>query len=276
MKIDKTSYYPKSNLEDDEPEEWLERKASVEVVENSPEPFLIEEETVVEKIDEKPEDDNSQFLEDDGQPETPMNKFINVLCTILSWVFVPLLMPIYGMLVAFNYSLLSFMPTGSKWVFTLITFCFTVAIPMLLVVLMKKLGMVQDLGLNGRKERFIPYLISILSMGGTAVFMWYKGAPMWLNMFFAAGAAAGLVNMLVNFKWKISAHAAGIAGLVALIIRVSSLNYHHPGIYNLMIISIVVAGLLGSARIWQGRHTMWQVLAGYAVGFTSVILMTLI
>lgn len=280
MKLDKSSYYPKSNLEDDEPEDWLEQKNTVRIVEGHPEFVEIEEEVNiennVEKKVEKKDDDNSQYLDDDGNPESPINKFVNVICTILSWVFVPLLMPIYGMIIAFKYSLLSFMPMGSKMVFTLIAFCFTVAIPMLLVVLMKRLGMIQDIGLNGRKERFIPYLITIISMAGTGIFMWYKGAPMWLNMFFIAGGVAGLVNMVINFRWKISAHAAGIAGVVALILRISGLSYHHPGVDTLLIISIVIAGLLGSARIWQGRHTMWQVLAGYAVGFTSVILMTLI
>lgn len=274
MKLDKTSYYPKSNLEDDDSEDWFEQRAS------EPEKEVIKEVVEVEVVEEikkaQPEDDSSQFLEDDGRPETPINRVINVICTILSWVLVPLLMPLYGLLIAFNYSLLNYMPTATKCVFALIACGFTVAVPMLLIFIMKKLGIVHDLGLNGRKERFIPYLISIFSMGGTAVFMWYKGAPMWLNMFLAAGAVAGAVNMLINFKWKISAHAAGIAGIVALVIRILSMGYHHPATFDLLIITILAAGLLGSARIWQGRHTMWQVLAGYAVGFTSVILMTLI
>lgn len=281
MKLDKTSYYPKSNLDDDDDaEDWLEQKPR-EISEETNVLTQVEEIVIKESYPEthavrEHEDDNSQFLEDDGQPETWFNKFIDGICTFLSWVLVPLLMPLYGLLIAFNYSILSFMPQSSKWVFSLIAFGFTVAIPMLLIIIMKRLGIVNDIGLNGRKERFIPYLITVICMGGTAAFMWYKGAPMWLNMFLAAGAVVGLVNMLINFKWKISAHAAGIAGLVALLIRILSMEYHRPDTYTLLLVSILAAGLLGSARIWQGRHTMWQVLAGYAVGFTSVILMTLI
>lgn len=279
MKLDKTSYYPKSNLDDDDSEEWLEQKLSeLSDVDNSR--IVVEkrepiEPDVINNSGSKQDDDNSQFLEDDGLPDTPFNNFINGVCTVLSWALVPLLMPLYGMLIAFNYSILNYMPASSKWVFSIIVFGFTVVIPMLLIVIMKRLGIIHDIGLNGRKERLIPYLITIISMGGTAVFMWHKGAPVWMNMFLAAGALAGFVNMLINFKWKISAHAAGIAGIVALIIRILSMEYHRPDTNTLLLVAIFLAGLLGSARIWQGRHTMWQVLAGYVVGFTSVILLTL-
>ena len=34
--------------------------------------------------------------------------------------------------------------------------------------------------------------------------------------------------------------------------------------------ALLCAGLLGSARIWLGRHTLMQVLAGSAVGFLCV------
>ncbi len=40
--------------------------------------------------------------------------------------------------------------------------------------------------------------------------------------------------------------------------------------------AIITAGLLGSARIWLGRHTLMQVLAGSAVGFLSVWTLSLI
>ena len=39
---------------------------------------------------------------------------------------------------------------------------------------------------------------------------------------------------------------------------------------------MVLSGLLGSARIWLGRHTVWQVVAGYAVGFCSVFFLMMV
>ena len=37
-----------------------------------------------------------------------------------------------------------------------------------------------------------------------------------------------------------------------------------------LLIAIGLSGILGTARVWLGRHTAWQVIAGYAVGFLSV------
>ncbi len=104
--------------------------------------------------------------------------------------------------------------------------------------------------------------------------MHFKLAPQWLVMFLFGGAAAGIVEVVVNRWWKISVHAAGIAGVVAMLLRMTeSGEYMSPAIQTWLIVALAVAGLLGSARIWLGRHTLMQVLAGYAVGFCGVYFM---
>lgn len=259
MKIDKSEYYPPSPLDDIEEEEKVSNIKDVTDVTD-----------VADVTDATDVSNNSNTSAPSGYP------LLDGFAHLLSWVLVPLMMPVYGIMMAFGCSLLTFMPTGTKIVFTLITLGITVAVPSLLVILLKRMGLVDDLGLNGRKERLIPYIISIISLGATGAFMWIKGAPMWLVMFYAGGMAAGLVNMLINFRWKISAHAAGIAGVVALMIRLIRDGYPQENALLWLLIWILLAGVLGSSRVWLGRHTVWQVLAGYAVGFTSVILMTLI
>ena len=99
---------------------------------------------------------------------------------------------------------------------------------------------------------------------------------MWLIMFFVGGAIAGVINLIINFRWKISAHAAGIAGIVALLTRLLIIGIPVPGLNTWFMISIALTGFLGTARVWLGRHTVWQVLAGYVVGFGCVFLMTMI
>ncbi|MDE6291717.1 MAG: phosphatase PAP2 family protein [Muribaculaceae bacterium] len=206
------------------------------------------------------------------QPEdtTPLERFITRCANVISWVFVPLLMPVYGIMLIFSLSFLRFAPFHTKLVFTLIVFGANFLVPMLLVLLLKKLGMIEDIGLNGRKERLIPYIISILCLGGTGLFLYLKMAPLWVAMFYVGGALAGFVNLLVNFRWKISAHAAGIAGVVAMLIQVVKEGPASEGMVWWIVGAILMAGLLGSARIWLGRHTLMQVVAGSAVGFLCV------
>ena len=213
-----------------------------------------------------------------GQPEDTcaIERLITRCANVISWIFVPLMMPVYGIMLIFSLSFLGFAPFHTRLVFTLIVFGANFLLPMLLVLLLKRLGIIDDIGLNGRKERLIPYVITILCLAGTGLFLYLKMAPLWVAMFYAGGALAALINLLINFRWKISAHAAGIAGLVAMLIQVTKEGPAVHGMVWWIVGAILTAGLLGSARIWLGRHTLMQVLAGSAVGFLSVWALSLI
>lgn len=277
MKIDTSSYYPEVPGEGDyslnkretglfEPANPSSEVSSVEMVSET----VVTEEASFREVNRMEE--SKEPAPEPELPPTDGERFVTSVSHILSWVLVPLLMPVYGLMLAFGLSILEVAPMGMRLGFTLIVAGINVLIPMLLVVLLKKMGLVDDLGLNGRKERLIPYIISIVALVVTAIFMYYRGAPHWLVWFFGGGAVGGFVNMLINFRWKISAHAAGIAGVAALLVRIAGDGNPHPSVLGWLIAVVILAGLLGSARVWLGRHTVWQVLAGFAVGFTSVIL----
>ena len=267
MKLDTSSYYPKSPLDDDP-----DLNASEPVQQESAAENIVATET---------EEIAVAFDSDDGAPApeiTPLpdNSFFTTFSHLLSWALVPVLMPVYGVILAFGLSILAFTGFGVRLAFTGVVVAFNVAIPAMIVLLLKRIGIVKDVGLNNREERFIPYLVCILCLVGTAIFMKYKMAPMWLVMFFYGGAAAGVVEVIVNKWWKISVHAAGVAGIVALLLHMLMEDYCAPATEVWLIISVALAGLLGSARIWLGRHTLMQVLAGYAVGFCAVFFTTMI
>lgn len=273
MKIDKSSYYPQSYLNDESTYDPTIKP----LVEEKP---TTKSEREVVLVNENDNEEELSALElvaslQDSQ-ENWLERTISGISVFLSWVLVPLFMPIFGLLFAFTLSILDYAPMATKMSFISITALLTIGIPGLLIFFLKKAGIVHDIGLNGRKERLIPYIILIACYLANAWFFNYKGAPSWLVMFFVAGAVGGLVNLIINFWWKISAHAAGVAGVVAMLIRIESFGFPHTGIHTWLLISIICCGLLGSARIWLGRHTIGQVMAGYAVGFCSVLFLTLI
>lgn len=296
MKLDTSSYYPKSPL-DDEPDpdysDYIPGHSDYMPGHSSdPEPSGSDQPSP-----EQPEQPDSpaspavlpdqrgavQFqaegLDSSGIPDLPPTRpeqLADNFSTAVSWLMSPLLMPVYGIVLVFMLTLYSYVPMGVKLGFTLIVAGITIVVPALMVLLLKRLGMVDDLGLNGRKERTIPYIITILCMGGTAVFLAMKGFPMWVVMFYAGGALAGLIEVIINNWWKISAHGAGVAGLVALLVRMSHTPMVNPDVLTWLIVAVACAGLTGSARLWLGRHTLGQVLAGYAVGFCSVYFLTMI
>lgn len=259
------------------PEGWTPPIPETEISEKSDKSDLSDQSDKSDLSDKSDMSDRSDKSENPETPDvisfedtTPAEKAITKIANILSWLFVPLLMPTYGILLIFNLSILSLAPTQTKVLYTLIVFGANFLLPMLMVVILKKMKLIDDIGLNGRRERVIPYVITIICLLGTGWFLHMKGAPLWVAMFFAGGALAGLINMIVNFWWKISAHAAGIAGIVAMLIQIVKEGFPVPGTTLWIVATIILAGLLCSARVWLGRHTLMQVLAGTAVGFLSV------
>lgn len=212
------------------------------------------------------------------EPEGPLQNSdpATLAAHFLSWVLSPLLMPVYGIVFAFTLSILIITPLPSKWAYTGLVAGIDVLLPLIAVFVLKKTGVVSDYGLNNRKERLIPYFVMVLCYLATAWLLATKGAPSWLAMFFAGGAAACIINQIVNLWWKISAHAAGIAGIVALLIRIARQGWPMPALFGWIVACVALAGLLGAARVWLGRHTPWQVIAGFAVGFASVYILTAI
>jgi membrane-associated phospholipid phosphatase len=78
------------------------------------------------------------------------------------------------------------------------------------------------------------------------------------------GASIGItvICMLINFVYKVSVHSASIATLATL-----STHYLLP----LGIVFWIAAAALGWARIRTGNHTAGQVLAGWLIAATFVL-----
>lgn len=265
MPIDTSSYYPEVN--------GPEGRNNEDSLNGKHESLFGPKQVVEEKIIIEEMSAPEPGMPSDTSNENQWEKAADTVSHILSWVLVPLLMPVFGILFIFRLSILDVIPVGMQTAVTFVIAGINFVAPMLLIYLLKLIGLVQDVGLNGQKERSIPYIITALCYGASAWFVASRGAPVWVAMFFCGGVVAALINLAINFKWKISAHAAAIAGIIALLIRLQRDVAAEPKLFVWLLITVGAAGMLGSARVWLGRHTVWQVLAGYAVGFCSVFFM---
>jgi len=183
----------------------------------------------------------------------------------ISVVFHPLVMPTLAFLLLMNsgfyFALLSF---EAKKIILMIVFLSTFVLPVVTIALM---------GLNTRlkpdldksADRVVPmlstaifYYVGYYALGRLEIFPVYK-------VFLISSILVIVVLMMISVRWKISAHMAGIGGLVGIFIPLSlrlGLNSSF-----LLAILIGIAGLIGSSRLILGKHTPLQIYAGFMAGF---------
>ena len=201
-----------------------------------------------------------------------VNKFIAILADGLSTALTPMLMPTYGVFIALWVSVLCLLPYGVRVSVLLMCMGITCILPLIFLSVLRHFKLVKDLHVNIREQRLFPYLFAVLCCVIAAYYLYYRHSPQWLIMFMVGSAVTVLLLALINLKWKISAHMAGIGGVVALIYQIHVQGLSAFDLLWFLCVSVIVAGLLGSSRMILRRHDMWQVLAGAALGFLCVSL----
>lgn len=192
-----------------------------------------------------------------------------------SFVFSPLLAPAYAIAAAWSATILRLLPGGTMRTLLLVVAGFTCIFPLVAIAVMYKLGIVSDPGLNRRKERTLPFVVSAAGYVATLIFFVHIHAPAWLTMFMAGGILALLISLAVTFRWKISIHLTAMGGVVAFILRLVQSDLALFGGEGWLAAAVIATGLVGTSRLILYRHTPWQVAAGFLDGFLCVYIMML-
>lgn len=185
----------------------------------------------------------------------------------LSRVFHPLLMPTYGYLLLFstqNY-LSTFLPLRIKIVIVALTFVFTFIFPAVNAFVLLKMGRIKSLEMEDPKERLLPYGTTILYYMALLYLLYSAHFPLICKVIIFGGACCILMTLLVNLKWKISAHMVGVGGITGAILAIS---YRLQNDIQLSFFTILlIAGFVGYARLKLNAHTPAQVYTGFLAGF---------
>ena len=186
----------------------------------------------------------------------------------------PLLVPTYGVLIALWCSYLSAYDMGLRVTVLLVVGGITCVLPMFFITTLHHFKFITDKNLVDRKERLLPFIFALACYVAAAFYLHTRvHAPMWMVMFCAGGALAVTISAVVNLWWKISAHMAGMAGIVALIYNMHVLVTEAFNLVWVLMVAVLLCGMLGSARIILGRHTLGQVIAVALNGFFCVTLL---
>lgn len=140
---------------------------------------------------------------------------------------------------------------------------FSGILPLVSLYYLRHIGVIGDLMVNERDERLIPFACVFGSYLLGTGFLWVFNAPSTMVALMVSYVVTSLVMMVITLRWKISIHAAGVAGpSMFLVLK-----------YNLVLWPFLIATLLVCWSRWRLKvHTIEQVLAGATL---SVIVTTL-
>jgi len=135
----------------------------------------------------------------------------------------------------------------------MISLTFGTAVPLILLYLLSRKGIIPDLYASKRESRAIPFIGAILSYLLGAIFLLVTEAPSIVTAVMLCYLGNSLIMMLVTFKWKISIHTSGITG------PATALTYF-LGVWALLFFGLAIP--VGWARIKLKAHTLTQATAG--------------
>ena len=227
---------------------------------------------------------------------------LRMLAQLISFIFHPLLMLTYMLVLLllvnpYLFGVNSLGDEASKLLVIQI-FLYTFFIPALSLLLFRALGLVKSLELKDRQERIGPYILTgmlytwiFINLQNSSEMNAGDGSHFVLQIptaytTFVLGATIGLfISLFIYIFSKISAHAVGMGGLLGMVVltmlwfsydtfTVSStiLGTFQVHMSTVLIVTILLAGLVGTARLVLQAHEPMDLFGGYLVGLISQFL----
>jgi hypothetical protein len=195
--------------------------------------------------------------------------FPDSLAKILSVIFHPLFMPVYGLAIILSApTLLGYLPFDVKKILFLIVIVNNVLIPVALLPFFFNRKIISSWAISDRKERIIPLVIATILYATTSFIIFRFPIPFFLKSFIFALLFLSLVVTVINLWWKISLHSVGAGALVAIVI-ILSFKMYTPLVYYLISV-IITGGFVLSSRLRLNFHNPQQVWFGFLTGFLGL------
>ena len=195
---------------------------------------------------------------------------ISKAANLLSIIFHPLLMT--SILFAILYSVgspvtLPVAPAIKQ--FLLIIFLITFLIPLLSISFLRLTKTISSVYLVDRKERVIPFIfITVFYFTISFMFIYKQNITSGINLVFLTISILILLVTAITFFFKISAHAAALGGIVGFIM---AYYLKSPELVSMewVLGSILILGLIMSARLYLNAHKPSEVYFGSLLGFIT-------
>jgi hypothetical protein len=189
----------------------------------------------------------------------------------ISAVFHPFLMPLFTMFLLRHFDVFLSNRTDVFIYLTFIIFIITFATGVS-ILLMRKRGLISDLDIRNRSERFTPFIIVLgyyviayiltLELTGIVIPVLYRSLMLGL-------VVSILTGLIVTMRFKLSMHLLAIGGVLASVIYVGIIN--ETSDVNWISSIVIASGLLAWSRLELKAHTLKEVYVGFSVGFLCML-----
>jgi membrane-associated phospholipid phosphatase len=206
-----------------------------------------------------------------------MQPFKNDLPALyITWLLHPLFLPVYVLLwLLFGNSYFSLTVPGSvKLQLIGLTAITTIIFPFVFIIMLFRKRVIQSLYMEKREDRVYPFLITSVFFSLTFHLFQKIHILFGFQIFMLGATLLILLSMLINFKRKISIHMVGAGGVFGFL---TGLSHQMNEIYLLPIsLCLLLAGLVGYARLKLNAHSPVQVYLGFVTGVAGMILIFIV
>ena len=189
------------------------------------------------------------------------------LCKIYSYLLHPYLVPLYIVTVMlFGATTYAVLPLRLKfymlWVFGL----YALILPVVVTAAVHRLGNNRfKQWFRGRRRRILPLMVGACCYLLCAITLVKAPSLLFFRKMAIAAMMCEVFCLLMLPWWRVSLHMTAMGAAVAILIVLNVVGV--LSLFWAMLLSIILAGLLASARLYVGRNNGLQILVGFCGGF---------
>jgi hypothetical protein len=188
------------------------------------------------------------------------------IARVFTVVFHPLFIPFYMLLLLLNLNthFAVIIPVKAKYLLSGLVFLTTVLFPLLFVFLFYRVKLIKSFQLASKEERIYPLLVAAIFYYLTYYLLKRFSVSFIFSYYMLGSTFLTICALIISFYRKISLHMIGIGGMIGLLMGIS-INLGLDLTWFL-VPAILLAGMLGFARLKSNSHKPSEVYSGFLVG----------
>lgn len=215
--------------------------------------------------------ETSALKEQSCEPQNPRYLHLSRMASILLH---PFMVPLYMMLtLLYSPTIFGFYTPSVKLYLVGMTLLFTMLLPLVVLSILRRWGVLSSFSVSRRSERPIPLLAGAICYLLCAILLMRVPSFALLGKMMVGAACCEVFALLVTLRWKISLHLTAMGGAMGMLFMMSVAGAGE--LFYPILFATLFSGALASARLYLGCHNGMQIFAGFSSGFAIMTLVIL-